>query len=348
MMAGRRLGRSEIAVEPFCLGTMNLGSATPDAEATRILELALSEGVRFFNLADVAYAGRSEVLIGRVLERSPHRDDVVLSVEISGPDMGVPERPNLSAAYIRRACDLALGRLQREHIDLYLIPRPSNEIPIEETLGVLTELVAEGKVRAVGCSTFPAWKVMEAIAASERHGYARIVVDESPYNVLDRRIENEFVPFALAHDVGILAWAPLAQGMLASTYRSGEMPPATSRAVRIGGKYRDRITPEGIAFGERFDALARELGLSSAQLAFCWTRDQPGIVAPVVGPRTLEHTREILQARKLRIDDAARAACDELNPPGSVVTDFFNTAPWMRMRVTRPAIAASSSPVALS
>jgi aryl-alcohol dehydrogenase-like predicted oxidoreductase len=332
MAEARKLGASEMAVEPFCLGTMNLGSATSDDEAMRMIDLALSEGVRFFDLADVAYAGRSEVLVGKVLEQRGLRDDVVLSVEISGPDMGVPERPNLSRSYIRKALELALKRLRTDHVDVYVIPRPSQDVPMDETLGVLTELIEEGRVRAVATSTFPAWMVAEALWIAERNNYARIIFDESPYNLLDRRIENELVPLALKHGLGIVAWAPLAQGMLASTYTGSKLP-TTSRAVRIGGKYRERITKEGIEFGRRFDALARYCGLTSAQLAFCWARDQPGITAPTVGPRTVEQLRAVLEARELSLPDEIRTACDHLNPPGSVVTDFYNTAPWMKMRI---------------
>ncbi|MFI4989799.1 MAG: aldo/keto reductase [Solirubrobacterales bacterium] len=332
MPEARKLGASEMVVEPFCFGTMNLGSATPDDEALRMLDLALSEGVRFFDLADVAYAGRSEVLVGKALEHRGLRDEVVLSVEISGPDMGVPERPNLSRSYIRSAVELALGRLRCDYIDVYVIPRPSLDVPMSETLGVLAELIDEGLIRAVSTSTFPAWMVAEALWIAERENSARVIFDESPYNLLDRRIENELVPMAMKHGLGIVAWAPLAQGMLASTY-TGRTLPTTSRAVRIGGKYRERITKEGIEFGRRFDALARYCGLSSAELAFCWARDQPGITAPTVGPRTVDQLRVILGAREVSLPDEIRTACDHLNPPGSVVTDFYNTAPWMKMRI---------------
>lgn len=328
-----RLGRTSIEVEPFCFGTMNLGSATPDDESARMIRYALAEGVRFFNLSDFEYEGRSETILGRVLSSLGERDEVTLCVEISGPDMGVPHDPDLSPEYIFRACEAALRRLRTDYIDIYTIPRPSNRIPIAETLGALTELVQAGKVRAVATSTYPAWRVMEALAVADRESLERVDVDASPYNLLDRRLENEFVPFALAHDVSVLAWAPLAQGMLAGRYVSPAGYPVDSRAARIGRIYQERITPHGIRLGTRFAELAAEVGMTPAQLALTWVRAQPAVAAPVVGPRTQAQLEELLAARELTYPDSLDGELDALNPPGTAAVDFYNSAPWMQMAV---------------
>jgi 1-deoxyxylulose-5-phosphate synthase len=194
--------------------------------------------------------------------------------------------------------------------------------------------VRAGKVRSIGCSTHPAWQVMEALMVSELRGYARYISEQPPYNLLDRRIENELVPLCQQYDLAIIPWAPLAQGVLAGRYADAAHPPADSRAALRGGVYAERVTPRGVEVGTQFVALARQAGLAPAQLALLWVKDQPGITAPVFGPRTLAQLDEILPVLDMHLDDELRAACDELVPPGSAVANFHNSAAWMRMRVT--------------
>ncbi|HWC55975.1 MAG TPA: aldo/keto reductase, partial [Sphingomicrobium sp.] len=286
--ARRPIGRSGVFVAPLSIGTMNFGVATPEAEAIRIIHQGLDAGLDVVNASDVDYSGRSEAIIAKAL-RGQRRDRVFLAAEISGKDMGVPHAPNLTRSYIHSACERSLRRLNTGWIDLYVVPRPNLDIPIVETLSALDELVQAGNVRHIALSTFPAWMVMEAIAVAEKNGLAPIIADQSPYNLLDRRVENELVPLAIRHEVGLLPWAPLAQGVLAGRYTDARNLPADSRAGRIGGVYLERVTEAGVAAGLRFARLAREAGWTPAQLAFAWVRDQPGVVAPMVGFRTTEH-----------------------------------------------------------
>jgi aryl-alcohol dehydrogenase-like predicted oxidoreductase len=193
--------------------------------------------------------------------------------------------------------------------------------------------VRAGKVRYIGCSTHPAWMVMEALAVSERLGLARYVSEQPPYNLLDRRIENELVPLAQRYGLAILPWAPLAQGVLAGRYPAEGPLPADSRAVRQPGQaniYADRVTPRGIEVGRAFADLARSRGRTPGQLALLWCKDQPGITAPIVGPRTEEQLSELLPVLDMTLSADERLACDVLVPPGGVVTNFHNTAPWMK------------------
>jgi aryl-alcohol dehydrogenase-like predicted oxidoreductase len=232
-----------------------------------------------------------------------------------------------------RACEDSLRRLQTETIDLYQLHRPSFDIPIDETLSALTDLVREGKVRYIGSSTAPAWKVMEALMVSELKGYVRFVSEQSPYNLLDRRIENELAPMCQAYGLGILAWSPLAMGILAGRYASAEDLPPASRASLRGGIYAERVTARGITIGNKFVQLAREYSMSPAQLAVLWVKDQPGITAPLIGPRTVEQLEHFLPVQEMKLDEAIRVACDGLVPPGSAAANFHNSAPWMKMQI---------------
>jgi aryl-alcohol dehydrogenase-like predicted oxidoreductase len=338
-MQHRKLGHSGLLVAPLALGTFNFGRATPEAEAARILDAALDAGVNLVDTADSYHGGDSERIIGRILARNKRRHDVILATKVHYPvaprNAGGDARANTrgnSRLHLIRACEASLRRLQTDHIDLYQIHRPPLHTPVEETLRALDDLVHQGKVRYVGCSTHPAWQVMEALMVSGQRRLVRYVSEQPPYNLLDRRIENELLPLCQKHDVAILPWSPLAMGLLAGRYDHDHLPPG-SRAAQIGGIYAERVTVRGIETGRRFSALARDAGLTPAQLALLWTKDQPGITAPIAGPRTLAQWQEVLPILDMSLSAELRAACDRLVPPGSAVVDFHNTAPWMKMRL---------------
>src|SRR5574341_934499 len=325
----RLFGRTGVRVSPLCLGAMNLGGVTDEADSLTILHAALDAGINFVDTADVYNDGQSEVVVGKALEG--RRDKVFLATKVHFQMGDGPNDEGNSRLHILKACEDSLRRLGTDWIDLYQIHRPSPEIPVDETLGALTDLVRAGKVRYVGCSTHPAWMVMEAVAVSEQRGFARYVSEQPPYNLLDRRIENELVPLALRHGLAIIPWAPLAQGVLAGRYASGQPYPEDARAARQPGSiYAQRVTPRGIATGEKFAALAKEHGKTPGQLALLWCKDQPGITAPIVGPRTLEQLQDLLPVLDMTLTDPERAACDALNPPGGVIANFHNTAGWMK------------------
>jgi aryl-alcohol dehydrogenase-like predicted oxidoreductase len=175
---------------------------------------------------------------------------------------------------------------------------------------------------------------MEALATSEREHLARYETEQPPYNLLDRRIENELVPLVLRHRMAIIPWAPLAQGVLAGRYKPGAAPAPDSRAGRQPGSiYAERVSPRGVAVGEQFAALAREHGKTPGQLALLWCKDQPGITAPIFGPRTMAQLEDVLPVLEMKLSAEEAAACDALNPPGGVVANFHNTAGWMKTPV---------------
>lgn len=332
-MEYRVLGRSGVKVAPLALGAGNFSDPTPEDEASLIIHRAIDAGINLIDTGNSYSNGECERMIGRILAKGNRRHDVILATKVFYKVGPGPNDEDLSRHHLIRACEDSLRRLQTDYIDLYQLHRPSPSIPVDETLGALTDLIQQGKVRYIGSSVHPSWKIMEAIMVSELKAYARLVCEQPPYNLLDRRIENEIVPVCQAYGLGIITWSPLAQGVLAGRYSSATDLPADSRGALRGGIYSERITPQGIAIGEQVVSLAKDHGMSAAQLATLWVKDQPGITAPIIGPRTLEHLGHMLPVLDMTLSDELADACDELVPPGSAVASFFNSAAWMKQRL---------------
>jgi aryl-alcohol dehydrogenase-like predicted oxidoreductase len=332
-MEYRLLGRTGVKVAPLCLGSDNFANPTPEAESIAIIDRAMEAGINLIDTSNSYAKGESERIIGKALVANGRRDQVMVATKVHYPTGSGPNDCGNSRLHLIKACEDSLRRLQTDHIDLYQLHRPSFELPIEETLSALTDLVRQGKVRYVGCSTTPAWKAMESIMVSELKGYVRFVSEQPPYNLLDRRIENEMVPMCKEYQMGIFPWSPMAMGILAGRYADAENAPTDSRATLRGGIYAERITARGIEVGNKFVQLAKDSGVSPAQLAVLWVKDQPGITAPLIGPRTMEQLEHFLPVMDMQLTDQIREACDELVPPGSAVSDFHNSAPWMKMQI---------------
>jgi aryl-alcohol dehydrogenase-like predicted oxidoreductase len=332
-MEYRLMGRTGVKIAPLALGTDNFANPTPESESVEIIRRALDAGVNLIDTSNSYVKGESERIIGRALSENGRRDQVIIATKAHYPTGPGPNDSGNSRLHLLKACEDSLRRLQTDHIDLYQLHRPSFDIPIDETLGALTDLVRQGKVRYIGSSTAPAWKVMEALLVSELKGYARLVSEQPPYNLLDRRIENELVPMCQAQGLGLLPWAPVAMGILAGRYADEKTYPSGSRASLRGGIYAERVTTAGIAAGAKFVKLAQASGISPAQLAVLWVKDQIGITAPLIGPRTIEQLEHLLPVLDMKLDDEMRAACDDLVPPGSAIANFHNSAPWMKMRL---------------
>lgn len=332
-MEYRILGRSGLRVSPLCLGTMNFGGPTPEAESTQMINHALEAGINIIDTANVYNGGESERIVGKALKENGRRDNVILATKVYNPTGEGPNDWNLSRYHIIKACEDSLRRLQTDRIDLYQLHRPSPDIPQEETLRALDDLVRAGKVLYIGASTFSAWRVMEGLAISERYGWVSYVSEQPPYNLLDRRIENELIPLAQKYNLGVLPWSPLAMGLLAGRYPPGDEVPPRSRLAEGRNVMDQRVNPTGRAIGARMVELARERGLTAAQLALLWCKDQPGITAPIIGPRTMAHLKDALPVMEMRLADEDQPIFDELVHPGNAVADFHNTAWWMKARI---------------
>jgi aryl-alcohol dehydrogenase-like predicted oxidoreductase len=331
-MEYRLLGRTGVRVSPLCLGTMNFGGPTPEDEAIRMIHKALDAGINFIDTANMYLQGESERVIGKAI-KGARREKTILATKVHFPISDDPNDQGNSRRHILQAIEDSLRRLQTDWIDLYQIHRPVFDVPQDETLRTLDDLVRQGKVRYIGCSTFPAWMVMEALAISERYGWARYVTEQPPYNLLDRRIENELVPLAKRYELGLLPWSPLAMGILAGRYDRADRLPKDSRAARIKEWAAERVSQRGIEAARKLADLASNTNLTSSQLALLWVKDQPGVTAPIIGPRTMAHLEDALKVLDLRLNEETSVALDTIVPPGSAVADFHNTSNWMKMKI---------------
>ncbi|MBK8797670.1 MAG: aldo/keto reductase [Anaerolineales bacterium] len=328
----RPLGRTGVMVSPLCLGAMNFGGPTSEADSVAIINRALDGGINFIDTANVYNAGESERIVGKALQENGRRDQIVLATKVYGKMGDGPNDQGVSRYHIIKACEDSLRRLQTETIDLYQLHRPPMTVPQDETLRAFDDLVRAGKVRYIGCSTFPAWKVMEAIAISEQYKLARYISEQPPYNLLDRRIENELVPLAQQYGMALLPWSPLAGGILAGRYANKAQFPTGSRE-RANEVFRDRITQRGINVAIAVGELAAERGMTSSQLGLLWVMEQPGVTAPIIGPRTMQHLEDALPLLEMRLADDDRPRFDALVHPGTAVADFHNSNEWMKARV---------------
>ncbi len=335
----RLFGRTGVLVSPLCLGTMNFGNPSSPKDSAAILRRAVAAGINFIDTADMYQRGESERIVGQTLKESGLREQVFLATKGYNRMGEGPNDGGASRYYIIKACEASLSRLQTDHIDLYQLHRPPPmHIPQDETLRAMEDLLRAGKVLYIGSSTFPAWMLMEALALSERMGWARYVSEQPPYNLLDRRVENELIPLCQKYGLAVLPWSPLAMGVLAGRYsRPGEFPDG-SRGDNWNNNavFHSRIKRRGIAVGQKMAQMALERGLTATQLALLWLKDQPGVTAPIIGPRTLQHLEDALPVIEMSLADTDRPIFDGLVHPGTAVADFHNSNDWMKARIFDP------------
>jgi len=332
-MEYRSLGRTGIQVSPLCLGAMMFGSwGEPDHDTSiATIHAALDAGINFIDTADVYSQGESEVIVGKALAGG-RRDDVVLATKVH-MQMGIPVEspvgtkgdPNKrgnSRRWIVTEVENSLRRLNTDWIDLYQIHRPDPETDIEETLGALTDLQREGKIRAFGSSTFPAHQIVQAQWASERRGLGRFVTEQPPYSLLVRGIEADVLPVAQEYGMGVLPWSPLAGGWLTGGYRKDADLPESSRRNRMPARY-DMSNPDNQRKLDAADALgqlADDAGLPLIHLAIAFVMQHPAVTAPIIGPRTLDHLKSQIGAADVTLSAEILDKIDDIVPPGSTIT----------------------------
>jgi aryl-alcohol dehydrogenase-like predicted oxidoreductase len=317
-MEYRVLGRTGISVSKFCLGTMMFGAwGNPDAdECIAMVDAALDAGINFVDTADVYDHGVSEEILGRALRG--RRDDVVLATKFNNPMGDDPNMRGNSRRWIVRAAEESLRRLGTDWIDLYQAHRPDPTTAIDETLGALSDLVHSGKVRAIGTSTFPAELLVEAQWVSERRGRERFATEQPPYSILARGVEAGVLPTCLRHDIAAIVWAPLNGGWLTGKY-SGAAAPDGSRAARepehfdFAGPAHERK----LAAVEQLTKLADAAGVRLVDLAHAFVLAHPAVSAAIIGPRTLEQLRDVLEGADVRLPDAVLDEIDAIVPPGT-------------------------------
>jgi aryl-alcohol dehydrogenase-like predicted oxidoreductase len=324
----RTLGTSDLRTSAFVLGTDNFLNPTTEDESESIIIRALDAGITLIDTSNSYAAGNAERIIGRTLKKHGIRQQVLLATKVFYPTGPGQDERGLSKKAILKACEDSLKRLDTDYIDLYQLHRPDFNVPQEETLETLNALVKQGKVRFIGSSTAPAWRIREGITISQSHGWCSFVSEQPPYNLLDRRIEAEIIPLCMEKGLGILCWSPMAMGMLAGRYLHQDQMPRDSRATLRKGIYAERVTPSAIEAGNRFARFALESGYDPAHLATAWVKEQPGITAAIIGPKSIPQLEHLLPALEMRIPIEIYRNLDEMFPPASAVADFHNTSGW--------------------
>ena len=324
-MEYRSLGRTGMKVSPLCLGAMMFGAwGEPDHDVSiKIIHRALDAGINFIDTADVYSQGESESIVGKALAGG-RRDDIILATKVHSQmgvglgERGDPNKRGNSRRWIIREVENSLRRLQTDWIDLYQMHRPDPGTDVEETLGALTDLQRQGKIRVFGSSTFPAHEIVEAQWVAERRGLGRFVTEQPPYSILVRGIETDVLPVAEKYGMGVIPWSPLAGGWLTGRYRKGQDIPETHRSQRIPARY-DLSIPGNQAkldAVEELAVLAEDAGLSLIHLALAFTLTHPAVTAPIIGPRTMEQLESQLGAEDVTLSEDILDRIDKIVPPG--------------------------------
>ncbi len=324
-MEYRNLGRTGVKVSELCLGTMMFGRSTNEKDSLKIIDHAIGEGINFVDTADVYAMGQSESIVGKALGGFK-RQDVILATKAYFPlDKESLNRRGLSRRHLVEACEGSLRRLETDWIDLYQLHRPQSDIPIDETLRALDDLVRSGKVRYIGTSMFPAWKVVESLWASKELGLHRFVCDQSTYHLLDRTVERELLPALQSFGMAMIPWGPLCGGLLTGKYRRYDL---SAEGRWHGGKDNfDRpITEAAFDVIEQLVAHAGDKKCTPAQLALAWIAAQPGVTAPIIGPRTLEQLVDNLGACAVELGAEDFARIDAIAPPKSTTLRYYDAA----------------------
>ena len=316
----RPLGRTGVQVSKLCLGTMMFGAwgNTDHDDSIRIIHAALDAGINFVDTADVYSAGESEEIVGKALKG--RRDDVVLATKFFMPMGDDPNRRGGSRRWIVRAVEDSLRRLGTDHIDLYQVHRPEPGVDVEETLGALTDLVREGKVRYIGSSSYSGSQIVEAQWAARERNLERFRTEQPPYSPLVRSIELDVLPAAQRHGMGILTYSPLSGGWLSGNW-TAESSPASPARQRLAARF-DMSLPENRRKLEAVDQLqqvAEEAGLSMIELAIGFVVNNPGVTSAIIGPRTMEQLESQLPGADAVLDAATLDRIDEIVKPGVTI-----------------------------
>jgi aryl-alcohol dehydrogenase-like predicted oxidoreductase len=313
----RPLGRTGVQVSKLCLGTMMFGAwGNTDHDASiRIIHRALDAGINFVDNADVYSAGESEEIVGKAL--MSRRDDVVLATKVSVPMDDDPNHRGNSRRWIIQEIENSLRRLGTDWIDLYQIHRADPNTDVDETLGALTDLVQQGKVRYIGSSSFSGGEIVEAQWTARDRNLQRFRTEQPPYSLLVRGIELDVLPTARRHGMGVLTYSPLAGGWLSGRWTAGSSPTSPARQ-RLAARF-DMSLPENqrkLEATEQLAKVADDAGLSMIELAIAFVVNHPAVTSAIVGPRTMDQLESQLPAADAVLDPATLDRIDEIVQPG--------------------------------
>jgi aryl-alcohol dehydrogenase-like predicted oxidoreductase len=336
-MEHRKLGATGISVSPLCLGAMMFGAwgNTDHDDSIAIIHAALDAGINFIDTADVYSRGESEKIVGKAL-KDGRRDSVVLATKAHGRmhDTDANQFGN-SRRWLVKEVDSSLKRLKTDWIDLYQIHRPEPDTDIDQTLGALSDLVAAGKVRAIGSSTFPAWQIVQAQWVAEKRGRERFMCEQPPYSMLIRAVERDVLPACQEHGMGVIPWSPLAGGWLSGRYtKGGESPGSSRRAQMLPSRY-DMSIPGNqakLAAAEKLAEVAEQAGMPLIEMSIRFVTSHPAVTAAIIGPRTMEQLESQLGGLEApALPGEVLDRIDEIVPPGTNVNpaDTGWDPPWL-------------------
>jgi aryl-alcohol dehydrogenase-like predicted oxidoreductase len=316
-MEYRPLGRTGVQVSKLCLGTMMFGAwgNTDHDDSIRIIHRALDAGINFVDTADVYSAGESEEIVGKALKG--RRDDVVLATKFYVPMGEDPNQRGGSRRWIMTEVENSLRRLGTDHIDLYQVHRPDLDTDVDETLGALTDLVQQGKVRYIGSSSYSGSQIVEAQWTARERGLQRFRTEQPPYSLLVRGIELDVLPAAQRHGMGILTYSPLAGGWLSGSWTADSSPTSPARQ-RLAARF-DMTLAENqhkLEAVEQLVTVADDAGLSMIELAIAFVVNHPGVTSAIIGPRTMEQFDSQLPAADVVLDAALLDRIDAIVKPG--------------------------------
>jgi aryl-alcohol dehydrogenase-like predicted oxidoreductase len=325
-MRYKRLGACGVKVSEVCLGTMNFGSKVDEATAISIVKRALDLGVNFIDTADVYSNGRSEEIVGKAIKDA--REDIVLATKVRLRTGPWPNGEGLSRKHIMHAINESLRRLDTEYVDIYYVHRPSNAefgvgyvgepIPMEETLGALTDIVGSGKALYLGCSNFPAWLHCKALWTSDVNGLERYTVSQPVYNLLIREIEREIIPFCRDQHIGVVPYSALAGGALTGKYKAGTTPPSDSRGASGHQWFRtsgfDWEEPEHARIIEELRGFCQDTGRTMSQVALGWLLANPVVTSPIVGASSVKQLEENLSASEVPLSPNELERIEQITP----------------------------------
>jgi aryl-alcohol dehydrogenase-like predicted oxidoreductase len=312
------LGRSGLRVSPFCMGAMTFGPdwgwGSNEQDSARIIDRYLELGGNFIDTANVYTKGHSEKIIGDHFKASPsRRQRTVIATKFFGTMLhGDPNSGGAGRKALMAACEQSLRRLQTDYIDLYWMHCWDVLTPIEETLRALDDLVAAGKVRYLGFSDTPAWKVMEAHMIAKFRGWSPLIALQLEYSLLERTIEGELIPLALAHGLGVTPWGPLKSGALSGKYTRAN---ADSVKANRGAWTTSALNDKAYTVIDVLTKIAREVGSTPARVALSWVQHRPGVTATIIGARTLQQLEDNLAALELALSPQQTAQLDEVTAP---------------------------------
>jgi aryl-alcohol dehydrogenase-like predicted oxidoreductase len=314
----RTLGRTGVEVSTLCLGTMMFGAMgnTDHDECVRMVHQSLDAGINFVDTADIYSQGESEVIVGKALADPARRDNVVLATKFFNPMGDDRNRRGGSRRWIRQAVEESLTRLGTDRIDLYQMHRADYATHLDETLGALSDLVHEGKVLAIGCSTYPAEWIVEADRVAQVRGHIPFATEQPPYSILTRGIEKAVLPTCRRLGMGVLVWGPLNGGWLAGKYRKGEAPPADTRGAKFPAfvDVSDERKHDAV---EKLAAIADQAGLDLTTMALAWSLAHPAVTSTIIGPRTPAQLEGNLAAMGVALPADVLDAIDAVVAPGT-------------------------------